>query len=45
MIEWAGLGAAMINGLPAAREAADYVTERTNNEDGVAEVIERFVLG
>jgi len=44
MIEWAGLGAAMKNGLPAAREAADYVTERTNNEDGVAEVIERFVL-
>jgi Cof subfamily protein (haloacid dehalogenase superfamily) len=44
MINWAGLGCAMKNGLDAVIMEADYVTEKTNNEDGVAEVIERFIL-
>jgi Cof subfamily protein (haloacid dehalogenase superfamily) len=44
MITWAGLGCAMKNGLDAVIMEADYVTEKTNNEDGVAEVIERFIL-
>jgi Cof subfamily protein (haloacid dehalogenase superfamily) len=44
MISWAGLGVAMKNGLDAALREADYVTEKTNNEDGVAEVIEKFIL-
>jgi len=43
MIEAAGLGVAMANGVPALREIADYVT-LSNNEDGVAHVLEKFVL-
>ena len=44
MIREAGIGAAMCNGLAAAKDAADYVTEADNNHDGVAEVIRKFVL-
>ena len=44
MIRAAGIGAAMVNGVPAAKEAADYITERDNNHDGVAEIIRRFLL-
>ena len=44
MIRAAGVGAAMSNAVPAAKEAADYVTERDNNHDGVAEIIRRFLL-
>lgn len=44
MLRAAGVGAAMCNGIPAAREAADYVTRQDNNHDGVAEIIERFLL-
>ena len=44
MLRAAGVGAAMANAVPAAREAADYVTERDNNRDGVAEIIRRFLL-
>lgn len=43
MIEAAGLGVAMANAVPALREIADYVT-LGNNEDGVAHVLEKFVL-
>ena len=43
MIEMAGFGVAMDNGLPEVKKIADYITD-TNNEDGVAKVIERFVL-
>ena len=32
------------NTVPEVKAEADYVTERTNNEGGVAEVIEKFVL-
>lgn len=43
LIEGAGLGVAMENSTPAVKEIADYVTGN-NNSDGVAEVIEKFVL-
>ncbi|MFD1957403.1 Cof-type HAD-IIB family hydrolase [Paenibacillus thailandensis] len=43
MIESAGLGVAMGNAIPALKEIADYVT-RTNNEEGVRHVIEKFIL-
>ncbi|WP_027092862.1 Cof-type HAD-IIB family hydrolase [Cohnella thermotolerans] len=43
MIEAAGLGVAMANAVPALREIADYVT-LSNNDDGVAHVLEKFVL-
>ena len=45
MIQAAGIGVAMANGTQAVKAAADYVTERDNNHDGVAEVVERFCFG
>lgn len=44
MIRAAGLGVAMANAVPAAKEAADYVTQRDNNHDGIEEVIRKFML-
>jgi Cof subfamily protein (haloacid dehalogenase superfamily) len=44
MINWAGLGVAMRNGMDSVLREADYVTEYTNNEDGVTEVIQKFIL-
>lgn len=44
MIAAAGVGVCMKNGIPAAKAAADYVTERDNNHDGIVEAVERFVL-
>lgn len=44
MIERAGFGVAMGNANPRVKSAARYVTG-TNDEDGVARAIERFVLG
>ena len=43
MIQYAGLGVAMENAVLPVRKEADYVTA-SNNEDGVAEVIEKFML-
>jgi Cof subfamily protein (haloacid dehalogenase superfamily) len=45
MLRWAGLGVCMKNGMEDAIRVADYVTSRGNNEDGVTEVLEKFVLG
>lgn len=44
MIEAAGIGVVMKNGTDEAKAHADYVTEKTNNEGGIAEIIERFIL-
>ena len=43
MIRYAGLGVAMGNAQPAVKEAADYITA-TNDEDGLVQVIDRFIL-
>lgn len=43
MIEFAGLGVAMGNAMEQAKQVADYVTD-TNDNDGVAKVIDKFVL-
>ena len=43
MLEWAGLGIAMGNAMPAARAAADWIAP-TVDEDGVAVALRRFVL-
>ncbi|PLT44991.1 HAD-superfamily hydrolase, subfamily IIB [Paenibacillus pasadenensis] len=43
MLMEAGLGVAMANAQPALKELADYVT-LSNNEDGVAHVVEKFIL-
>lgn len=42
MLRWAGVGVAMGNAGQAVKDAADYVTG-TNDEDGLVEVIRRFV--
>lgn len=44
MIEYAGLGIAMGNALDSVKQKADYITDSNDNE-GVAEAINRFVLG
>jgi Cof subfamily protein (haloacid dehalogenase superfamily) len=43
MIKYAGIGVAMGNARPEIQAQADFVTA-TNEEDGVAEAIERYVL-
>lgn len=43
MIHFAGLGVAMANAQPEVKEAADYITA-SNDEDGVARVVEKFML-
>ncbi|MBZ9609445.1 HAD hydrolase family protein [Clostridium estertheticum] len=43
MIEYAGLGVAMGNAFAEIKEIADYVT-LTNEENGVAHVINKFIL-
>lgn len=42
MIAYAGLGIAMANAQEPVKEAADYITY-SNDEDGIANVVERFV--
>ena len=43
MIQYAGLGVAMENGVLPVRKAADYITY-SNNADGIAHVIEKFIF-
>ncbi|MDR1144370.1 MAG: Cof-type HAD-IIB family hydrolase [Spirochaetaceae bacterium] len=45
MLRWAGFPVAMANGDDRIKELASLVTEKSNDEDGVAEIIERYVLG
>lgn len=44
MIKYAGLGVAMDNAFDEVKEAAGYIT-KSNEEDGVAHVIDKFMLG
>lgn len=43
MIRAAGLGVAMSNAAREAQDVADYITW-SNNEDGIAHVVEKFIL-
>lgn len=43
MLQYAGLGIAVENGVRELKEAADYVAA-SNNDDGVAKAIEKFIL-
>ncbi len=45
MIRWAGRGVAMRNGDDRMKAIASFVTARTNDEDGVADLVERHLLG
>ena len=44
MIRWAGIGVAMANSDERIKSIADFITDGTNDEDGVAEVIEKYFL-
>ncbi len=44
MIEFAGLGVAMANAQEQVRQAANYITPLSNDEDGVADFIHKFML-
>lgn len=44
MLTQASLGAAMKNAPEQVKAMADYITSRTNEEDGIAEILETFVL-
>ncbi|MGT2933314.1 Cof-type HAD-IIB family hydrolase [Streptococcus catagoni] len=44
MLQWAGLGVAMANGVDDAKNIADKVTSLTNDQSGVAEAIEKYIL-
>ena len=44
MIKAAGLGVAMANATEEVKASADYITLRDNNHDGIAEVVEKFML-
>jgi Cof subfamily protein (haloacid dehalogenase superfamily) len=43
MIRWAGIGVAMANSDARIKNIADYVGEKDNDNDGVAEIIEKYV--
>ena len=44
LIERAHVGAAMKNAVSSVKEIANYITEADNNQGGLAEVIEKFIL-
>lgn len=44
MIRLAGLSVAMVNGLDCIKDIARYVTESTNNQDGLARFVADYVL-
>ena len=44
MLTAVGLGVSVANGIPAVQEAAAVVTERTNNEGAIAEILEKYAL-
>ena len=43
MVQYAGIGVAMGNAVDELKKIADYITS-TNNEDGAAKAIEKFIL-
>lgn len=44
MIDAAGVGAAMANASSRLKKCADYITENDNNNDGIVEIINNFVI-
>lgn len=43
LLDYAGWGVAMANGSQAAKNVADDVTEKTNDEDGLADYLEKHL--
>lgn len=44
MIQYAGLGIAMANAQKEVKDVADLITMRTNEEDGVVEILYKYLL-
>lgn len=44
MLKWAGLGVAMANGSAIAKENANVITTRTNDQSGVAEAVVKYIV-
>lgn len=44
MIRYAGQSVAMCNGRPEIRKLARHLTDKTNDEDGIADFLEQYVL-
>ena len=44
MIRWAGFGVAMINGDERIKSVARLVTDHSNDDEGVAEIIDTYLL-
>ena len=44
MITAAGTGIAVANAADAVKQAADHITERDNNHDAIAELINNYIL-
>ena len=44
MIEWAGIGVCMINGDERLKSRAKIITEQSNDDDGAAEIIIKYIL-
>ena len=44
MIHWAGLGVAMVNADDHIKSIAQLITDHSNDDDGVAEFIEEYIL-
>jgi Cof subfamily protein (haloacid dehalogenase superfamily) len=44
MLRWAGISVAMANGDERIKNIASIVTDKTNDDDGVADVIDRYLL-
>ena len=45
MIIWAGLGVCMSNGDERVKKAANLISDYSNDDDGVADIIDRYILG
>ncbi len=43
MLRFAGVGAVVQNGSPNTKKYADYISDKTNNESAVAEIIRKFM--
>ena len=45
MIRWAGVGVCMVNGDERIKKTANLITDSSNDDDGVAEVIDKYLFG
>jgi Cof subfamily protein (haloacid dehalogenase superfamily) len=45
MLKWAGTSVAMLNGDERVKKIADIVSEKTNDDEGIADIIEKLLGG